>query len=239
MNEETHVPKKMMINGKERIVYVRTEQTEREMEHYRMGFFAEVPALPLVSFGDKLKEKQLIILAHYNTAESVVRTRLELDRRPHKVLTGTDLLQYYFENGSSTYLEGFPVFKQIYLMFGYSESGNRKLHELVNESLHKRRHAENQCWLIIPKTLEAMAVQWGNALLDLQMFSVLDLREEPGAEPLGPISVATPAMTDVVGGSVTGRTGEFAAPSLVPDDPDEARRAKRDLEKYYKRKSYE
>jgi hypothetical protein len=238
MDEETHVPKKMMINGKERIVYVRTEQTEREMEHYRMGFFAGVAPLPLTSFGGKLKEQQLIILAHYNTAESVIRTRLELDKRSHKVLTGTDLLQYYFEDGSSTYLEGFPVFKQIYLMFGYSESGNRKLHELVNESLHKRRHAENHCWLIIPKTLEAMAAQWGNALLDLQMFSVLDLREEPGAEPRGPVSVANPAMIDAVGESVIGRMQGFEAPPPLEDDPEEARRRRRDYEKW-RQKSYE
>src|SRR6516165_3550813 len=125
MEKETHVPKKILVNGVERIVYVRTERTERELDHHRMGFFAGVSSLSLERFGDKLKENQLIITAPYETAKRVIRARLELDKRSHRVFTGTTLLRYYFDNDNSSYREGFPVFKQFYLLFGYSESTNR------------------------------------------------------------------------------------------------------------------
>lgn len=235
MEEETHIPKRIMVNGKEKVVYVRTPETERELDHHRMEFFAGVAPLPLASFGDKLKEKYMIILAHYNTANSVVRSRLELDKRPHKVFTGTTLIQYYFDNDN--YRDGFPVFKQFYLQFGYTDSFNKKLHELIVETLFTRHRAENHFWLIIPKTLEAMAAQWGDALMSLQTFPILDLLEDPGAE-VGPVSVVSSTITDAVGGPVTDRIHEFDAPAPLADDPEGARRRKRDNDKL-RRKSYE
>ena len=244
MEKETHIPKKVMDNGKEKTVYARTNQTELELDHYRMGFFAGVASLPLASFGEKLKEKQLIILAPYDVAKSVIRTRLELDKRPHKVFTGTTLLQYYFANDN--YRDGFPVFKQFYLLFGYSESTNRKMHELIFETLFTRHHAENHFWLIIPRTLEAMAAQWGSSLMNLKMFPTLNLLENQ--EATGPISVANPTTSDAVGEPVIGRVfrdptypeepDEFAAPSSILDDPEEARKQERDWKKL-RRKLYE
>jgi hypothetical protein len=236
MDEITHIPKKIVVNGKEKIVYARTPETEQELDHYRMEFFASVVSLPLTSFGDKLKEKQLIILAHYNTANRVVRSRLELDKRPHKVFSGTTLIQYYFDNDN--YRDGFPVFKQFYLQFGYTDSHNKKLHELIVETLFTRYRAENHFWLIIPKTLEAMAAQWGDALMNLQMFPILDLLGEEEGETAGPVSVVTPMTTDDVGRPANGRIGEFEAPSPILGDPEEARRRKRDDEKL-RWKSYE
>jgi hypothetical protein len=237
MEKETHVPKRVIVNGKEKTVYARTDQTERELDHYRMGFFAGVDSLPLVCFGDKLKEKQLIILAPYDTAKRVIRSRLELDRRPHKVFTGTTLLQYYFANDN--YRDGFPIFKQFYLMFGYSESTNRKTHELIFETLFTRYHAENHFWMIIPRALEAMAAQWGGSLMNLKMFPTLDLLENQ--EITSPVSVANPTTSDAVGEPVIGRVlrdpsypeepDEFGAPPSILDDPEESRRRKRDYDK--------
>lgn len=200
--------------------------------------------LPLASFGDKLKEKQLIILAPYEIAKRVIRSRLELDKRPHKVFTGTTLLQYYFANDN--YRDGFPIFKQFYLFFGYSESTNRKTHEIINDTLYTRYHEENHFWMIIPKTLEAMAAQWGSQLTNLDIFPVLDLRGDQ--EITGPISVANPTTSDAVGGPVMSRVfkdpsypdapDKFAAPPSILDDPEEARRKERDWKKF-KRRSYE
>jgi hypothetical protein len=245
MDKETHVPKKVMVNGKEKTVYARTNQTERELDHYRMGFFAGVASLPLASFGDKLKEKQLIILAPYDAAKSIIRTRLELDRRPHKVFTGTTLLQYYFANDN--YRDGFPVFKQFYLLFGYSESTNRRIHELIFETLITRHHAENHFWMIIPKNLEAMAAQWGGSLMNLQMFPTLDLLTKQETEKPGPLSVANPTASEAVGGPVIGRVfrdpsypeepDEFAAPPPILEDPEEGRRRRRNDDKL-RRKSF-
>jgi hypothetical protein len=247
MDKETHIPKKILVNGKEKTVYARTDQTERELDHYRMGFFAGVSSLPLNLFGDKLKEKQLIITAPYETAKRVIRSRMELDRRPHKVFTGTTLLQYYFINNDDTYRSGFPVFKQFYLLFGYSESTNRRMHELIVETLFTRHYAENHSWIIIPRTLEAMAAQWGDSLMNLKIFPTLVFDGEESEPSLGPISMANPTTTSAVGKPVMGQIirdpsykedDEFAAPSLIPDDPEEERRRRRDYEKL-KRKLYE
>jgi hypothetical protein len=239
MDKITHIPKKIVVNGKEKTVYARTAQTEKELDRHRMGFFAGVDSLPLKSFGDKLKEKQLIILAPYQTAKSVIRTRMELDKRPHKVFTGTTLLQYYFANDG--YRDGFPVFKQFYLLFGFSESTNRRTHEIIVETLFTRYHAENHFWMIIPKNLEAMAAQWGSSLMNLQMFPVLDLRQSQEMEKQGPVSVANPTTSEAVGESVFSKIfrdpsypeepDEFSAPSSIRDDPEEERRRKRDYEK--------
>lgn len=244
MDKETHIPKKITVNGKEKVVYARTKQTERELDHYRMGFFSGVASLPLASFGDKLKEKQMIIIAPYNTALSVIRSRMELDRRPHKVFTGTLLLQHYFANDN--YRDGFPVFKQFYLLFGFHESTNRRTHEVIVETLFTRHYEENHFWMIIPKTLEAMAAQWGSSLMNLQMFPVLNLLTEE--EKLGPISVANPVTSEAVGGPVASRIirdpsypeepDEFAVPPPILDDPEEARRRDRDWKKN-RRRSYE
>jgi hypothetical protein len=244
MDKETHIPRKVIVNGKEKTVYARTEQTERELDHYRMGFFAEVVPLPLASFGDKLKENNLIILAKYETAKRVIRTRLGLDRRAHKVFTGTTLLQYYFANDN--YRDGFPIFKQFYLLFGYLESTNRRLHEIIFETLMTRNQAEDHFWLIIPRNLETMAAQWGSSLMNLNTFPILDLLEME-EETAGPISTANPTTSDAVGEPVTGRivkdpsypeeSGEFA-PTPILNDPEEARRRDRDWKKH-RRKLYE
>ena len=242
MEKNTHVPKKVLINGKEKVVYARTEQTETELDHYRMGFFSGVNSLPLDLFGDKLKEKQLIITAPYETAKRVIRTRMELDRRPHKVFTGTTLIQYYFANDN--YRDGFPVFKQFYLMFGYSESTNRRMHEIIVETLFTRHYAENHFWMIMPRTLEAMAAQWGDSLMNLKIFPTLVFDGEESESSSGPISVANPTTTVAAGKPVMGQIfrdpsykedDEFAAPSLISNDPEEERRRKRDYEKLRKK----
>jgi hypothetical protein len=252
MDEITHVPKKILVNGKEKVVYVRTEKTERELDHYRMGFFAGVNPLPLNLFGDKLKEKHLVVTAHYETAKKVIRTRLGLDRRPHKVLTGTTLLQqYFFDNKECR--GGFPVFKQLYLLFGYSEVTNRRLHEIVAETLFTRHHAEDHFWFVIPKTLEVMAAQWGESLLNLKEFPQLifdgtELDSSSSVEA-NPVSTANPTTTTAVGKPVSSpmyrdssypeAADEFGAEVLpLPEDPVEARRQKRDREKW-RRKLYE
>jgi hypothetical protein len=242
MDKETHVPKRVTVNGKEKTVYVRTDQTERELDHYRMGFFAGVDPLPLDLFGDKLKEKHLIIVAHYETAKKVIRTRLGLDRRSHKVFTGSTLFISHFEGVR----DGYPIFKQFYLLFGYSESTNRRMHEIIFETLMTRNQSENHFWMVIPRTLEAMAAQWGGSLMNLQMFPILNLLETQ--ETAGPVSVANPTTSDAVGGSVIGRVfrypsypeeqDEFGAPLPILDDPEEARRQGRDWKKF-RRRSYE
>jgi hypothetical protein len=242
-DKETHIPKKIIVNGKEKTVYARTEQTESDLDHHRMGFFASVSPLPLKLFGDNLKQKQLIITAPYETAKKVIRSRLELDKRPHKVFTGTTLLQYYFAN--ENYKDGFPVFKQFYLMFGYSESTNRRMHEVIVETLFTRYYEENHFWIIIPKPLEAMAAQWGSSLMNLRMFPALCFEEQ---EETGPISVANPTASEAIGESVVGRVfrdssypeegDEFKAPPPLSSDPTEERRQKRDRDKW-RRKLYE
>jgi hypothetical protein len=245
MDKPTHTTKTIMVNGRVKTIYVRTEETVMEIDNYRMGFFARYQPLNLGVFGDKLKAQQLIISAPYAEAKRVIRTRLGLDRRPHKVLTGTTLLQYYFS--PSDYREGFPVFKQLYLLFGYSESTNRRLHEVVNETFFTRDHHDSHIWLIMPNNLETMAAQWGDALLNLKTFPQLLIPEQEREEGSvsGPVSSANPVDSQAVGGPVPSSTYRHASYPQVPDefdadaapppvagDPNEERRKKRDRDKW-------
>ena len=239
MDEPTHIPKKILVNGKEKVVYVRTEETEKGIDDYRMGPFAKIKPLPLRLFGENLKSNNLIISTTYLTAHRAIRTRLELDRRYHKVLTGATLIQkYFFDNEECR--GGFPSTKQLYLLFGYSEVTNRRLHEIITETLFTRYQADGHFWMLVPKNLEAMALQWGESLLNLKMFPQLMI--EPQEVQQGPVSVANPTTTTAVKEQTMGEVyrdpsypeepDEFAAPRPISDDPTEDRRRKRDRDKW-------
>jgi hypothetical protein len=210
----THIPKEIEINGKKKVVYVRTSETEEEMDRIRMGPFSRLDPLNIPELTERLPVRNLIIQAPYITAKRVIRTRLGVDKRTHRVLTGTNLLQSYFANEG--YKDGFPVYKQFYLLFGYSESTNRRLHEIIVETLFTRYHNDDHFWVLIPKSLEEMIVQWGEALTNLRIFPYI--RCVPSQEEKGPVSAANPTVSPAVGNPAPLR--RVVDPSY-PEEPDE------------------
>lgn len=176
-------------DGKTKVVYKRTEEQERLMEDHRLGKFSLIDPLRTSNFLEVLPKKNLVLQASYLVAQRAIRARLDLDKRSYMVLTGTQLVRRYLDQESSeesgSYFEGFPNFKQFYLLFGYTESKNRRLSELINEVINLRYTQGMHCWLFLSEPLEVLAGRWGDALLNLNYLprvTINDINDRPGPQ---------------------------------------------------------
>jgi hypothetical protein len=170
----THDVKVHQNGDRIKLVWSRTPEQKEEMEKLRLGPFAEMEPMTTSIFTAVLPKKNMVFISDYYTAQRAIGTRLRLDKRPHKILTGTQLVSSYLgkgeDGGSDEYFEGFPVFKQLYVLFGYMESKNRRLAELINELVSMRYHQKLHCWLFINCPLEILAPRWGEVLLNLKFL---------------------------------------------------------------------
>lgn len=191
---ETHKPTVVKgPDGRDKVLYRRTPETIEEIEKMRLGVFSEETPLPLSKFGDNLRTKNMIILAKYPIALRAIRTRLDLDKRPHRFMTGANILKHYLEKVSTDYLEGFPQTKHLYLTFSYTDSPNRRMADILHELMGLRYTLKLHCWLFLPQPLNQLALQWGESMTALSYLPLLDLR---GIECTTPAPVVT-AVTDL------------------------------------------
>lgn len=174
MSEETHTQKVIELpNGKKKVVYVRTEKTEQDLEKIRLGNLFSKPLLTDSKIVDRINLPFLVIITSQEMALRITRTRLERNKKPHRVLTGTQVLDHYLNN--TGYLEAFSNSPQLFILFSYLESANRRLGELINELISNRNLIGKDCWLFLPKSIPEIAAQWGQGLHNLKQFPCLDL----------------------------------------------------------------
>lgn len=209
----THIPKTIEVNGKKKTVFVRSKETQEEMEKFRLGPFVETPPLHLVDLNKVLDTKALIIQAPYHTARRAIRTRLDKDKTSHRVMSGSTILRDYFFYSESL-RSGLPQFKQLFVLFGYIEMTNRSLNQILCESLYTRSECGLHFWLLIPKTLEEMAVQWGEAFLNFRNFPFLYINNpEDNLGPVSTASIATPKPS--------GKSNQLVKDPSYPEKEDE------------------
>lgn len=188
--------------GLQKIVYVRTKETEEELERDRLGHLSMLKPVNHPDLTKHLPTKNLVVITPYLTGQRVIMTRLLYDKRPHKMMLGTQLVDSYVR--SESYLEGFPQYPQLYIQFSYNESPNRRLADLVNEIMGLRFHLGMHSWLIVPRSIPELAAQWGDSLLNLSYLPRLNLPPQDGEE-MGPNSSARtdPNPRPSQGGSTT------------------------------------
>ena len=195
MSKLTHLPKTIVgPDGKSRVVYARTPETDQEMEKFRMGSLSEIKPLVRSQAPELVKNIQasaLVVQAPYLMARQAVRTRLEIDRSPHRILNGMTLFQSHW-NSSESCREGFPQFKQLFLIFGYIELTNKIQHQVICETLFTRYELGLHFWLVVPKSIEEMAAQWGDAFLNFRMFPSIRVDSLEGSSPRSEEPVYTP-----------------------------------------------
>lgn len=183
-------------------VYVRTKETEKQLEQDRLGTLGMLEPIQHPELGGFLHHRNAVVVTPYLSGQRTILTRLLYDKKPHKVMLGTQLVDSFVR--SESYLEGFPQFAQFYLQFSYNESPNRRLADLVNEIMGLRFHLGLHSWLIIPRPLPELAAQWGESLLNLSYLPRLVLPASIG-ELMGPNSTAKtdPTLRPNQGGPVT------------------------------------
>jgi hypothetical protein len=139
----------------------------------------------------------------------MIATKLRQNKKPHKVLTGPEVLTYYLDRseggGSLSLMEGFTQFPQLFLLFDYNEAPNQYLSSLIAQLVGQRFHARNHVWLFIPKSLASVAAQWTQALLDLSYVEQVKLETLNDIE----ISQGPEATTPV-------RKPNFSEPGITP-----------------------
>lgn len=223
----THIPKTITdSNGVTRTVYVRTAETQAVVERQRLGLLWERPAWVGGGYEGQQAATHLVVQARQEVAERVMRARLDYDQRPHRILSGVELLGAYFHENEG-FRGAFPKIVQLFLYFGYLESTNKLLHQLVYELMALRRLQNAHCWLLIPKSLKEMAIQWGDAFLNLEGFPYLSLVDGHD-DGMGPVSVAAPAaLVPVVGGVVAEGHGWTEVGGSGGNDPKFAKRDRR------------
>lgn len=212
MDERTHYSK-MVVDpktGKTRQVWCRSAKTVVEMEKLRLGPLYEMEDLTQRVFCNSLKKIRVIFIATLKTAQRAIRTRLRKDHSLHKIVNGTQILEAYL-GGSDSYLSGWDQFEQLFILFSYSESTNRRLPELVNELIGLRGHLGKHVWLFIPKDLGSLSLQWGEVIRTLDYLEVIRLEAESEEDLRGPQSSA------VVLPSQIGSSSILSNP--VSDDP--------------------
>lgn len=146
-----------------KIFYKRSEQAERDAELRRLGSFAEVQQTKDISVLALAGKRNLVVVAPYFISRVIAATMLRQNRRPHVVLTGSDVLQRSFDKNYSLW-DGFSVFPQLYVFFGYVDAPNKYLPSLIVQLMGQRFHEGRQAWLFMPAEPITMVKQWTEAM---------------------------------------------------------------------------
>lgn len=174
MLEQTHSGRLVKDqNGRSRLVYTRTRSTQLEMENFRLGPLAILQKLEDPLLNNHLDSSVLVVQTSQDIALRAILTRIQKDRSSHRLLTGTQIVHAFLNN--KDYLEAYPQFNQLFILFGYQEHGNRRLAEFITELVSSRRLAPRHVWLFIPKSIVDMAAQWGDAILNLRFLPTIRL----------------------------------------------------------------
>jgi len=170
------------------VSYERSEVQEEEMDKLRMGPFSMIPDTHDNRINlDFLRRAHQIIIAPFKVAERIIATRLRREARPHKILTGTDILHDYLdkEGSSLSLLEGFPMFHQLFILFGYYEADNKYVPSLITQLVGQRYKERKHIWVFLERDFETTASKWPaianlNYIYTVKIESLEDLRQEKG-----------------------------------------------------------
>jgi len=205
------------------VTYVRSEQTEKDMEELRLGKFSRQATTKDPTALGLFKNSQQIVICSHFIARTLTATRLRKDPRVYKSLTGGELLTGYLDQGdggsSTTLLEGFINFPSLYLFFGFSDAPNSYVPHLLVQLIGQRYHNAAHVWLFVPTSLEQLAIRYKNDVLqDLNYLPTTRLMQLSDIE------------TDIVAGpSVATRE---IAPTEAVDIPEEIKGQVKDDPKF-------
>lgn len=192
---------------KQVVQYERTAETQEATEALRLGRLNTIASTTDPKVKGSLNFAHIIWICPHYVANAITATRLREDARTHKCLGGADILTKYLdrEGGESTSLiEGFPTFHQLFLYFGYYEARNKYLPSLVTQLMGQRYHEGKHCWLFIPSELGIMAQQWSPVLADLHYVRQIRVDSlQDHAAKVSPVSsdrvVTTPTVPQTEG----------------------------------------
>jgi hypothetical protein len=165
---------------KEKIVFVRSEDTKKKIFEERLGSYLTEKVREEEDIKACFENRNQIIVSPYSIAREVIATHLRSTSGSYQALTGSQLLERFLRSKEdaidNSYLSGFETTEQFYLLFSYSESKNGRLADLVNEIISLRVHLGKHGWLFVPRTIGELSSQWGENLLSLSHLPVKDLR---------------------------------------------------------------
>lgn len=165
-------------HGKKRIKYKvtfkRSPETEARIEELRLGSFSkeaitkDPDALPII------KSNLAVIQTPYPIARILISSRLHLDKTPHKVMTTSEVLAAYLDQGkesmgSRSLLEGYPQFSQVYVIIRFNDANNKYIGSLVNQLMGLRFHLDKHMWFLYDRDLTTMSTKWPG-LIDLSSY---------------------------------------------------------------------
>jgi len=167
--------------GPPRVVYQRTKETEEAIHNHRLGEYWNTPPLQDRDFRALLGANMGIFIGEYLVCRMALRAKLDIALEENfRVINGTQILSEFLKDAKEDFLNGYPHDRFVAVMYGFTESTNRRVPDLIKELIGTRYQRAMDTWIFFPKNITLMAEQWGPSLLDLTYISQYVLPKTEG-----------------------------------------------------------
>ena len=181
--EETHRAIKVIdpTSGRVRKVFCRTQALVDKLAQERLGDWGSETVLQdsefsVIPWGIDFAR----LVVSYNIARRVIATAVQRSQMRYRVILGSDVLHSYLEK-QDDYYGAYELDEKLFILFGYCESKNRRISELVNELVAFRYHKKLSVWVFVPESLEVMTIKWGPAMQALSYLT--EVKVTPNQTP--------------------------------------------------------